>query len=34
MNGLSTGLGMFVAGRRAKKNGGPKAGGADEDMFI
>ena len=36
MSGLSTGLGLFVAGRRARKNGGPKPGGAgqEEDMFI
>lgn len=36
MNGLSAGLGMFVAGRRAKKNGGPRpvGSGQEEDMFI
>lgn len=36
MNGLSAGLGLLVAGRRAKKNGasGPKPPGADDDMFI
>lgn len=33
MNGLSTGLGMLVAGRRARKNGGPR-GVQSEDMFI
>lgn len=34
ISGLSTGLGMFVAGRRMRKNGGPKRGEGDEDMFI
>jgi hypothetical protein len=34
MNGLSTGLGMLVAGRKARKNGTPKPPGADDDMFI
>lgn len=37
MNGLSAGLGLLVAGRRAKKNGNggrPKPQGADDDMFI
>jgi hypothetical protein len=35
MTGLSAGLGMFVAGRKARKNGGHRAQGAQsEDMFI
>jgi hypothetical protein len=34
LSGLSTGLGMFVAGRKARKNGGPKRGVESEDMFI
>jgi hypothetical protein len=35
MTGLSAGLGMFVAGRKARKNGGHRAAGAQsEDMFI
>jgi len=35
MTAVSTGLGMFVAGRKARKNGGQPARGAQsEDMFI
>ena len=34
VNGLSAGLGMFVAGRRIRKNGEPKPGVQQEDMFI
>ena len=35
VNGLSAGLGMFVAGRKARKNGGPHPGGAEsEDLFV
>ena len=33
LSGLSTGLGMFVAGRRLRKDGA-KPATADEDMFI
>lgn len=33
LNGLSAGLGMFVAGRKARKNGGQR-GVQSEDMFI
>ena len=34
VSALSTGMGMFVAGRKARKNG-PRAGaGQSEDMFI
>ncbi len=33
LSGLSAGLGMFVGGRRVRKNG-PKAGAGQEDMFI
>ncbi len=35
LNGLSAGLGMFVAGRKARKNGGPHPGGVEsEDLFV
>jgi archaellum component FlaC len=34
VSALSTGMGMFVAGRRSRKNGTPKRGGESEDMFI
>lgn len=33
LSGVSAGLGMFVAGRKARKNGGPR-GVQSEDMFI
>ncbi len=33
--GISTGLGMFTAGRKARKNGGPHPGGPEsEDLFV